>query len=44
VLRGVLRGDALDDPDVELATIAFWNDALDVQDENERRFREANKT
>jgi hypothetical protein len=43
VLRGCLRGEALDDTAVDLATFAFWNDALTVQDENERRYRKANE-
>ena len=30
-----------DDPDVDLATIAFFNDALDVRAENERRYKKA---
>lgn len=41
VLEGCLSGEALDDPDVNLATIAFFNDALDVKAENERRYRKA---
>lgn len=41
VLRGVLRGESLIDPNVRLEFIADLNDALDVQDENDWRVSEA---
>ena len=43
VLRGACRFESLIDGTMDLADVALLNDALDVQDENETRFREANK-
>ncbi|WP_374572787.1 hypothetical protein [Phenylobacterium sp.] len=43
VLRGVLRAESLIDGSVDLEFIATLNQALDVQDENERRIAEAAK-
>lgn len=41
VLRGMCRFESLKDCTLDLADIALMNDALDVQDENERRYMEA---
>jgi len=41
VLRGACRYERLVDGTLSLEDVARINDALDVQDENERRFREA---
>ena len=43
VLRGMCRYESLINGALDLADVALMNDALDVQDENEERFREANK-
>ena len=43
VLRGCLKAESLVDGSVDLEYVALINDALDVQDENEARFREATK-
>lgn len=43
VLRGVCRYESLLDGTLDLCDLAFLNDALDVQDENERRYNEAVK-
>lgn len=40
MLRGCLRYESLIDGSVGLADVALLNDALDVQDENERRAAE----
>ena len=37
VLRGVLKAESLVDGSVDLAFIVVLNDALDVEDENNRR-------
>lgn len=39
VLRGVIRAESLVDGTVDLAFVMVCNDALDVQDENDRRAR-----
>lgn len=41
VLRGCLKAESLIDGTVDLAFVALLNEALDVQDENEARFKEA---
>ena len=43
VLRGCCRYESLIDGTIGLEDIARLNDALDVQDENERRYMEAQK-
>ena len=43
VLRGLCKYESLIDGTLSLADVALMNDALDVQDENERRYQEANK-
>jgi hypothetical protein len=43
VLRGCCRYESLIDGTLSLADVAKLNNALDVQDENERRFHEAQK-
>jgi hypothetical protein len=43
VLRGLCKYESLIDFTLDLADIALLNDALDVQEENEVRYREANK-
>ena len=43
VLRGACRYESLLDGTLSLGDIARINDALDVQDENERLYREANQ-
>lgn len=43
VLRGMCKYESLIDGSLDLADIALMNDALTVQDENEARYREANK-
>lgn len=43
VLRGLCKFESLIDCTLSLADLALMNDALDVQDENEMRYREANK-
>lgn len=40
-LRGVCRYESLIDGTLSLEDIALMNDALDVQDENERRYMAA---
>jgi len=42
-LRGLCRYESLKDGTLDLADVALMNDALDVQDENERRYMEAMK-
>ena len=41
VLRGVFRMESLYDGTLDLEAVALANDALDVSDENDRRYREA---
>lgn len=41
VLRGLCRYESLKDGGLDLGDIALMNDALDVQDENERRYMQA---
>lgn len=41
VLRGLCRYESLKDGSLNLGDIALMNDALDVQDENERRYMHA---
>lgn len=43
VLRGLCKYESLIDGTLTLADVALLNDALDVQEENEMRYREANK-
>ena len=43
VIRGAIRYESLIDGTLSLADVALLNDALDVQDENESRYREAQK-
>ena len=40
-LRGLCRYESLVDGTLGLADVALMNDALDVQDENDMRMREA---
>ncbi len=39
VMRGLIRGESLEDGSVGLSFIAMLNDACDVEDENNRRAR-----
>lgn len=41
VLEGMCRYESLTDGSIGLEDIARMNDALDVKDENEKRFRKA---
>ncbi|MGH8709739.1 MAG: DUF6889 family protein [Burkholderiales bacterium] len=43
ILRQICPYSAIHDPCFSLEDFARMNDALDVQDENERRFYEASK-
>lgn len=43
VLKGMCKYESLIDGTLALADIALMNEALDVQEENEMRYREANK-
>ena len=43
VMRGMCKYESLLDGTLDLADIALMNDALDVQEENEERYREAMK-
>jgi len=43
VLRGLCKYESLIDCSLSLEDLALLNDALDVQEENELRYREANK-
>jgi hypothetical protein len=43
VLRGVFRGESLFDGTVGMMELAMANQALDVQDENQYLYQEANK-
>lgn len=40
VLRGLCKYESLKDGTLSLLDVAIMNEALDVQDENERRFHE----
>lgn len=42
VLRGCIRFESLKDGSLDLCDIALISDAMDVQEENERRWHEAN--
>lgn len=42
VLRGLCQYESLLDGTLSIEDLARMNDALDVQDENEARYREAN--
>lgn len=42
VLKGMCRFESLKDGTIDLADIAKMNQALDVEAENESRFRKAN--
>jgi hypothetical protein len=41
VIRGMCRFESLKDGSLTIGDIATMNDALDVQDENEARYQEA---
>lgn len=41
VIAGLCRFESLDDGSVDLAGLALMNDALDVRDENQRRWDKA---
>ena len=41
VLRGLCRYESLKDGTLDLLDIAIMNEAIDVQDENERRYLDA---
>jgi len=43
VLRGCCKYESLIDGTLHIEDIALLNDALAVQDENERRYRKANE-
>jgi hypothetical protein len=43
VLRGCIKYESLIDGTLDLSDVALLNDALDVQDENEARYQEANQ-
>jgi hypothetical protein len=43
VIRGLCKYESLIDCTLGLEDIALLNDALDVQEENESRYKEANK-
>jgi hypothetical protein len=43
VLEGMCKFESLTDGTLDLADIATMNDALDVKNENEHRYSEANK-
>jgi len=43
VVRGMCRYESLKDGTLDLADMAIMNDALNVQDENERRYLRALK-
>ncbi len=42
ILRGLCKYESLKDGTLTLGDFVIMNQALDVQDENERRYREAN--
>ncbi|MCX5495367.1 hypothetical protein OSH11_11665 [Kaistia dalseonensis] len=44
VLRNLCRYESLIDGSIDLVDVARMNDALDVQDENAARYREATKS
>lgn len=44
VIRGLCKYESLKDCTLDLEDVARMNAALDVQDENEQRFRKANET
>ncbi|WP_156908136.1 DUF6889 family protein [Desulfovibrio cuneatus] len=44
VLQGMCRFESLKDSTLSLADVALMNDALDVQQENERRAMQARET
>ena len=43
MIRGMCKFESLKDGTLDLVDIAKMNDALDVEAENERRFRKANE-
>jgi hypothetical protein len=43
VARGLCKYESLIDGTLSLEDVAIMNDILDVQDENENRYHEANK-
>jgi len=43
VLEGMCRYESLKDGTLDLLDIAKMNDAIDVKNENERRYRKANE-
>jgi hypothetical protein len=43
VIRSLCSFESLKDGTLSLADVALMNDALDVQDENEARYRDAQK-
>lgn len=43
VARGLCRYESLKDGSLDLGDVALMNDALDVQDENERRYMDAHR-
>ena len=43
VLRGMCKYESLKDGSLDISDIALMNDALDVQEENEARYREVSK-
>jgi len=43
VLRGLCKYESLLDGTLDLCDLAVMNDALDIQDENQRRYDEAHK-
>ena len=43
VLRGLCKYESLIDGTLSLADVALMNQALDVEDENNRRYEEANQ-
>jgi len=42
ILRGLCKYESLHDTSLDLTDFARMNEALDVEQENERRYREAN--
>lgn len=43
VIRGMCKYESLIDGSLDIADVALMNDALDVVDENEYRYRKANE-
>ena len=43
VIKGMCRYESLKDCSLSLADVALMNDALDVRDENERRYLKSKK-